>query len=220
MHAREMIGTHPAVQGQINDALIRCIEECYSCAQTCTSCADACLSERMVQELTQCIRLDLDCADICNITGRIMTRRTGSDDEVMRRMLSVCAAACRLCAEECQKHAAMHEHCRICAESCRRCMEACQELARGMAHYTRDRRSGFSLAPKQLNWKLCVRVPRRCVFVPLRVNQPERGPSALPEARGCHTRDGRPLHFSGPSSAKVAMMACPPIFKPRLRRAI
>ena len=64
MHAREMIGTHPAVQGQVNDALIRCIEECYSCAQTCTSCADACLSERMVQELTQCIRLDLDCADI------------------------------------------------------------------------------------------------------------------------------------------------------------
>lgn len=52
MHAREMIGIHPAVQGQINDALIRCIEECYSCAQTCTSCADACLSERMVQELT------------------------------------------------------------------------------------------------------------------------------------------------------------------------
>ena len=48
MHAREMIGTHPAVQGQVNDALIRCIEECYSCAQTCTACADACLSERMV----------------------------------------------------------------------------------------------------------------------------------------------------------------------------
>src|SRR6478735_1697617 len=104
MHAREMIGTHPTVQGQVNEVLIRCI------------------------------RLDLDCADICNITGRIMTRRTGSDDEVMRRMLSVCAAACRLCAEECQQHASMHEHCRICADSCRRCMEACQELARGMAH--------------------------------------------------------------------------------------
>ena len=45
MHVREMIGTHPAAQGQVNDALIRCIEECYSCAQICTSCADACLSE-------------------------------------------------------------------------------------------------------------------------------------------------------------------------------
>ena len=42
MHTREMIGTHPAAKGQVNDALIRCIEECYSCAQTCTSCADAC----------------------------------------------------------------------------------------------------------------------------------------------------------------------------------
>ena len=76
MHAREMIGTHPAARGQTNDALIRCIEECYSCAQTCTSCADACLSESMVQDLTQCIRLDLDCADICNIMGRIATRRS------------------------------------------------------------------------------------------------------------------------------------------------
>src|SRR5436305_6464999 len=109
MHAREMIRTHPAARGRSNDALIRCIGECYSCAQTCTSCADACLSEGMVHEQTQCIRLNLDCADICNITGRIMTRRTGSDDEVMRRMLSVCGAACRLCAEECQRHAAMHD---------------------------------------------------------------------------------------------------------------
>jgi hypothetical protein len=134
MHAREMIGTHPAVRGHTNDALIRCIEECYSCAQACTSCADACLSEAMVQELTQCIRLNLDCADICNITGRIATRRTGFDDEIVRRMLNVCSAACRLCADECQRHASMHEHCRICAESCRRCMEACQEAGRSMAH--------------------------------------------------------------------------------------
>jgi hypothetical protein len=43
-------------------------------------------------------------------------------------------SACRHFAEECQKHAAMHEHCRISAESCRRSMEACQEVARGMAH--------------------------------------------------------------------------------------
>jgi hypothetical protein len=88
----------------------------------------------MVQELTQCIRLNLDCADICNITGRIATRRTGFDDEMVRRMLNVCSAACRHCADECQKHASQHEHCRICAESCRSCMEACQEAARSMAH--------------------------------------------------------------------------------------
>jgi hypothetical protein len=134
MQAQEMISTHPDVHGQSNDVLIRCIEECYSCAQTCTSCADACLAEEKVKTLTQCIRLNLDCADICNITGRLATRRTGFDEEMIRRMLHICAAACRLCANECEKHASMHEHCRICADACRRCMQACDEAGRSMAH--------------------------------------------------------------------------------------
>jgi hypothetical protein len=47
--------------------------------EVAVSCADACLAEDLVKELTQCIRLNLDCADVCNITGRIATRRTGSD---------------------------------------------------------------------------------------------------------------------------------------------
>ena len=34
-------------------------------AQVCTACADACLGEDDVGELTRCIRLDLDCADLC-----------------------------------------------------------------------------------------------------------------------------------------------------------
>jgi hypothetical protein len=62
MHVHEMVRTHPHAKGNTNDALIWCIEECYDCAQTCTSCADACLGEPMVAPLTQCIRLDLDCA--------------------------------------------------------------------------------------------------------------------------------------------------------------
>jgi hypothetical protein len=49
MQVQEMIATHPDVRGNTNDALIRCIEECYSCAQVCTSCADACLAEDSVQ---------------------------------------------------------------------------------------------------------------------------------------------------------------------------
>ena len=114
-------------------SLIRCIEECYSCAQTCTACADACLAERQVQMLTQCIRLNLDCAEVCNITGRIPPRGTGSDEGAIRRMLDVCATVCRMCGDECESHADRHAHCRICAEACRRCMEACQEAGRSMA---------------------------------------------------------------------------------------
>ena len=127
MHAQQMISTHPHVRGNTNDALIRCIEECYDCAQTCTSCADACLGESMVQQLTQCIRLNLDCADVCLATGALATRRTGSNEQLIVRMLDACEEACRLCAEECERHAQMHEHCRICGEACRRCEAACQE---------------------------------------------------------------------------------------------
>ena len=132
MHAREMIGTHPHVRGNTNDALIRCIEECYDCAQTCTTCADACLGEGQVAELVQCIRLNLDCADVCAATASIANRRTGSNEEVIRRMLDTCITACRLCGEECARHASAHEHCRICADSCRVCETACQAALRSM----------------------------------------------------------------------------------------
>jgi len=134
MQAHAMISTHPDVRGHANDVLIRCIEECYSCAQACTACADACLAEDSVKTLTQCIRLTLDCSDICNITGRIATRHTGFDEEMIRRMLHTCGAACRLCGDECARHAGEHEHCRICAEACRSCMKACEAAGRSMAH--------------------------------------------------------------------------------------
>lgn len=128
MHVREMIGSHPDVRGSTADALLRCIEECYDCAQTCTSCADACLAEDIVKELRQCIRLNLDCADICLATGAIGSRRTGSNQDVLRAAIEACALACRVCGAECQKHAEMHEHCRVCAEACLSCEKACNEV--------------------------------------------------------------------------------------------
>jgi hypothetical protein len=131
MLTEEMIAAHPAVQG-INEVLVDAIDELYTCAQTCTSCADACLAEEMVAELRQCIRLNLDCADVCAATATLASRRTGSNELLMRKMLDACAAACRLCAAECQRHARMHEHCRICAESCRSCERACGAVLRGM----------------------------------------------------------------------------------------
>lgn len=134
MHAREMISSHPHVRGNTNDALIHAIEECYDCAQACVTCADACLGEDQVAELVQCIRLNMDCADVCAATGAVATRRSGSNEIVIRAMLDACATACRLCAEECDRHAGMHEHCRICAEACRTCEDTCRQARQGMSH--------------------------------------------------------------------------------------
>jgi hypothetical protein len=132
MQTKEMIGTHPHVRGSVNQALIDAIDAAYACAQACTSCADACLAEDMVAELRQCIRLNLDCADVCDAFATLGSRRTGSNEEVIRKLLDACITACGLCGAECQRHASKHEHCRVCAESCRRCEAACQSALRSM----------------------------------------------------------------------------------------
>lgn len=126
--AKEMLETHPWPGNVDRDALARCIEECFACAQTCTSCADACLSEDMVAELRKCVRLNLDCADVCAASGSVLTRQTEYDAPTTKTLLEACREACRTCASECKQHAEMHDHCRICAEACRRCEEACDQL--------------------------------------------------------------------------------------------
>ena len=128
-HATAMLDSYPADLGGVDKpALAACIEACVDCAQTCTACADACLSEDMVAELTKCIRTNLDCADVCEVTGRVLSRHTGYDANLTRAVVAACLQACQSCAEECERHADMHEHCRICAEACRRCAQACKQL--------------------------------------------------------------------------------------------
>ena len=127
MQTKEMIATHPDVGTKVNTALIAAIDELYACSQACTSCADACLAEHIVADLRQCIRFNLDCADVCATAATLATRRTGSNAELIRQMLEACVTACRLCGDECERHADMHAHCRVCAASCRNCETACQD---------------------------------------------------------------------------------------------
>jgi hypothetical protein len=81
--------------------------------------------------------LNLDCADICTATGTVASRRTGANDEIVRRLVEACAEACELCAAECGRHAGHHEHCRVCADACRQCERVCREaaIAVGAAHH-------------------------------------------------------------------------------------
>ncbi|MBG7616677.1 four-helix bundle copper-binding protein [Brevundimonas sp. BAL450] len=129
MHIQPMINSHPDVRGDVNDSLVRAIEAAYGCAAVCRICADACLAEKIVADLTQCIRLNLDCADVCLVTGGLAARRAGGNEALIKRMLEACAQACADCAAECDKHADKHEHCRLCADECCRCEEACREAA-------------------------------------------------------------------------------------------
>ncbi len=132
-NAAAMLDAYPQERGGFDrDLLIECIEACFACAQTCSACADACLAEDMVADMRKCIRTNLDCADICDTTGRVLSRHTGYDANLTRAVLEACRAACKACGAECSEHATMHEHCRICADACHRCEQACDALLSSM----------------------------------------------------------------------------------------
>jgi hypothetical protein len=127
-HAKAMLETHPSPAGTLpTDALAEVLHHLEECAQTCSMCADACLAEDMVAELRRCIRLNLDCADICRTTASVLGRQVEPDATTVRALLEACRAACSACGTECGSHAEMHEHCRVCADACRQCEEACAQ---------------------------------------------------------------------------------------------
>ena len=123
-----MSETHPVESAIDVSALADCIAACLECAQSCTACADACLSEEHVGDLRKCIRLNLDCADMCETTAKVLSRTTAFNATDARTVLQACAQLCGSCGGECERHS-MHEHCVVCAEVCRRCEQACNRLA-------------------------------------------------------------------------------------------
>jgi hypothetical protein len=125
---RDIIERHPRPVSLDRDLLLRCIDDCYDCSATSTACADACLGEPDALDLTRTIRLNLDCADICAGVGRVLTRQTEIDLSVVWAAIEACVVVCGVCASECERHAAHHDHCRVCAEVCRRCEQACRDL--------------------------------------------------------------------------------------------
>jgi hypothetical protein len=127
-YARELLDTYLRAVEVDSDTLAATIEALYDCAQACAADADADLSEPNLTEMVQCVRLCLHCADICTATAGIISRLGDYEADVTRPLLEACVAACRLCGDECERHAHHHEHCRVCTEACRRCEQACEQL--------------------------------------------------------------------------------------------
>lgn len=122
------MAAHPNGEPLLAQALAACIEAAFSCAQASDACADACMAEKTVDELRKCIRLSLDCADICTTTGRFLSRQTDVDGNLLKTILMACRDFCTTSAIEYEKHAETYPYCQIAAEACRRCEQACQDL--------------------------------------------------------------------------------------------
>ncbi|WP_308917342.1 four-helix bundle copper-binding protein [Jannaschia sp. LMIT008] len=128
MSIQKMIAEHPDVAGHLNETLGQAVRHAMYCAAICNSCADACAAEE--DDRGECIRLCSDCSDICTATHRVASRRTGSNEAVLRAMLELCVQACETCAEMCARHD--DDHCRRCAEMCRECASDCRKAAQNL----------------------------------------------------------------------------------------
>jgi Domain of Unknown Function (DUF326) len=131
-YARQLLDTYPRDFDVDAGVLASTIDALNDCAQACTADADDDLSEQNIAELVKCIRLCLDCADVCAATVGVTSRQTEYDANLTKPLLEACAAICKSCGDECERHAQMHAHCRVCAEACRRCERACRELLAAM----------------------------------------------------------------------------------------
>lgn len=107
----------------MSDTMLACISACQACVVACERCMEGCLGEDHVQTMTECIRLDRDCADVCRLAAATVSRESRFRLDVC----ALCATTCAACATECARHKAAH--CRQCAEACRSCADACRRMA-------------------------------------------------------------------------------------------
>ncbi len=126
--ARDMLAAAPVPIELGLEGVAASVDACMATTQACTSCANSCLGEDDVAQMTRCIALCDECADVCTTTLRALSRPFGADRLATERLLSACVQACTNCAEECHRHAAHHRHCAICERACRACLDACAAL--------------------------------------------------------------------------------------------
>ncbi|MFY9488506.1 MAG: hypothetical protein WAP35_07425 [Solirubrobacterales bacterium] len=126
---REMLNARPRDTRLSGAVLEHCVEALADCAQACTQCADDCLAERHEQgHMAKCIRLNLDCVDICTATQRAISRQSAYEPTTIAAQLRAAIAATHACAQVCGDHGQHMAHCGICAAYCQAAATACTDL--------------------------------------------------------------------------------------------
>lgn len=90
------------------------------CASECSNCAMECLAEQDVEMMINCIKINLDCAEICTTVSSFLSRNSIHAIHLMKECIEICTN----CATQCEQHSHL-EYCRKCAEVCRICIAEC-----------------------------------------------------------------------------------------------
>lgn len=97
-----------------------CITACLECVKACHLCVAGDLKED--HDMTQCIRLNIECAAICSATAKLMCM----ESEQAVALAKLCAELCKKCERECSGHTT--QHCIDCAKACHTCASICTAL--------------------------------------------------------------------------------------------
>lgn len=96
----------------------------HDCMHACNHCFDSCLDEEDVNHMRACIRLDRECADMC----QMVLSFSGRSGSLRNDLVALCATICQACGKECEQHD--HDHCQQCAKACFACSKACHTYLR------------------------------------------------------------------------------------------
>lgn len=92
------------------------------CVIACNHCFSSCLEEEDVKMMKDCIKLDKECAEVCQFTIIML-----HNSRFVGQYLDLCIQVCEACAEECGKHD--NDHCKHCAEVCKKCADTCRSFS-------------------------------------------------------------------------------------------
>lgn len=104
-------------------AMQRCMDDCGMCMSMCMETMVVCMHSGPMT--TQLMSMLQDCADMCTMALRSMSRMS----LMSPRMCGMCAEVCLMCAAMCEQLAAGNEMMMRCAQMCRRCSDSCKSMA-------------------------------------------------------------------------------------------
>jgi hypothetical protein len=73
-YAKQLLSTYPRTVDIDAALLAATIDALGDCAQACIADTDADLSEQNLAEMVRCVRLCLDCTDVCTASAGVISR--------------------------------------------------------------------------------------------------------------------------------------------------
>ncbi|MET9432459.1 MULTISPECIES: Rho termination factor N-terminal domain-containing protein [unclassified Streptomyces] len=119
--AEKLLDAYPAETGLPPKVLSQAVDKLYECAAACLSCADSAAAEQDPEKIAmavKCMRSSNDCADLCTVAARVLTRQTGYDAPTTMAVLDATRTVLRASGQACEELGDA-KYCELSAKACR-----------------------------------------------------------------------------------------------------